>query len=232
MWCATPCMGDLMDTVTTFSHGWNRWDTGYVSAYMVLHLILLYAIHTKHPTWVRFLHSIVTVDRFCSFIALAQVRVMPAICTKIDVSVACEIARPGKGHVGTIIVRLDVMGVAQGQWRLIKLSGITHDWDAVIANVLGLGTATMLAWHALNHRLPFNRSLALSLLQFCLLIGTNGLIVDAMRTEWPDKLEVLTTCTCCMYHSAFIACNQHALLPCSKLHTTYQRFCALSDWRR
>lgn len=78
----------------------------------------------------------------------------------------------------------------QGQWRLIKLSGITHDWDAVIANVLGLGTATMLAWHALNHRLPFNRSLALSLLQFCLLIGTNGLIVDAMRTEWPDKLEV------------------------------------------
>ncbi len=79
--------------------------------------------------------------------------------------------------------------VVQGQWRLIKLSGITHDWDAVIANVLGLGTATMLAWHALNHRLPFNRSLALSLLQFCLLVGTNGLIVDAMRTEWPDKLE-------------------------------------------
>lgn len=77
----------------------------------------------------------------------------------------------------------------QGQWRLIKLSGITRDWDAVIANVLGLGTATMLAWHALNHRLPFNRSLALSLLQFCLLIGTNGLIVDAMRTEWPEKLE-------------------------------------------
>lgn len=83
-----------------------------------------------------------------------------------------------------------LMQIPQGQWRLIKLSGITHDWDAIVANVLGLGTATMLAWHAINHRLPFNRSLALSLLQFCLLVGTNGLIVDAMRTEWSDKLKV------------------------------------------
>lgn len=102
------------DTVTTFSHGWNRWDTGYVSAYMVLHLILLYAIHTKHPTWVKYRHSIVSVDRICSFIALAQVRVMTAICTKIDVSVACAIARPGGGHVGTIFVYIEVMGVGAG----------------------------------------------------------------------------------------------------------------------
>lgn len=79
--------------------------------------------------------------------------------------------------------------LAQGQWRLIKLSGLTHDWDAVVANVLGFGTATMLAWHAIMHRLPYNRNLALSLLQFCLLVGTNGMIVDAMHTEFGHKLE-------------------------------------------
>jgi hypothetical protein len=46
---------------------------------MVLHLILLYAIHIKHPIWVKYRHSIVTVDRICSFIALAQARAIPAI---------------------------------------------------------------------------------------------------------------------------------------------------------
>ena len=78
----------------------------------------------------------------------------------------------------------------QGQWRLIKLSGLTKDWDAVVANVLGFGTATMLAWHAIMHRLPYNRSLAMTLIQFCLLVGTNGLIVDAMHTDFGDKLSV------------------------------------------
>lgn len=92
---------------------------------------------------------------------------------------------------------MPVLYCVQGQWRLIKLSGITHDWDAIVANVLGLGTATMLAWHAINHRLPFNRSLALSMLQFCLLVGTNGLMVDAMRTEWSDKLKASIYCTFC-----------------------------------
>lgn len=49
-----------------------------MSVYMVAHLALLYAIHIKHPFWVRHRHAIVTVDRICSFMALAQVRRMQA----------------------------------------------------------------------------------------------------------------------------------------------------------
>ena len=87
---------NLLNTVSTFRPAWTRWDTGYVSAYMVLHLVLLYAIHTKHPIWVKYRHSIVTVDRICSFIALAQARAAPAIWTRVDMCVGCTAA----GYVG------------------------------------------------------------------------------------------------------------------------------------
>lgn len=52
----------------------RRWDTGYVALYMVVHLVMLYGIWSNHPFWVRHRHDIVTVDRICSFVALAQVR--------------------------------------------------------------------------------------------------------------------------------------------------------------
>lgn len=52
------------------------------------------------------------------------------------------------------------------------------------------GTAANLAWHAALHRLPFNRSLAMLLLHFCMMIGTNGLLVQPMQHGFSDNLAV------------------------------------------
>lgn len=51
----------------------DRWDTGYVVVYMVVHCVMLWAIWRKHPFFVNNRHNIVTIDRICSFFALAQV---------------------------------------------------------------------------------------------------------------------------------------------------------------
>lgn len=43
---------------------------------MVTHLFMLHTIRTKHPLWTKHRHNIVTLDRICSFTALAQVRLL------------------------------------------------------------------------------------------------------------------------------------------------------------
>ncbi len=40
------------------------------------------------------------------------------------------------------------------------------------------------------HRLPFNRSLGMLLLQFCIIVGTNGMFVQPMQRYFGDNLEV------------------------------------------
>ncbi len=48
---------------------------------MVVHLVMLLAIYKQHPYFVNNRHNIVTLDRICSFVALAQVSLRSHIRT-------------------------------------------------------------------------------------------------------------------------------------------------------
>ena len=69
-----------------------------------------------------------------------------------------------------------------------------------MVNVLGWGTGSMLVWSACLHRLPYNRSVYLSLLQLCVLMLQNGPVISSMHRHFGAKLDVRTVHPCQMHH--------------------------------
>ena len=79
----------------------------------------------------------------------------------------CKLRRSGRD----LHLRLPVL---QAQYRLLVIEGARGAWEPVVVNVLGWGTGSMLVWSACLHRLPYNRSVCLSMLQLCVLMLQNG----------------------------------------------------------
>ena len=93
--------------------------------------------------------------------------------------------------------------MSQAQYRLLAIEGARGAWEPVVINVLGWGTGSMLVWSACLHRLPYNRSVCLSMLQLCVLMLQNGPIIAAMQQHFEDKLDVRTLASawCCFVAS-------------------------------